>query len=184
MAPSLLNELDIWALRWKLAEIYETKLVEQRRYYVDDIVCTHTGGDNRTCSKYVCAYGYLTRNDKSILKSAFEAFIFLSKLKELCPDHSAIEDFARAVPGKEREERKKPAQNYGAAQVVPLRRYRTDTVATESNNENAEYSILNESEDLYSVRGTDSAPDNKGKADTEQAKAKGNWCTRVFSTIR
>ncbi len=138
------------------------KLVAQQRYYVDDIVCTHVGGDNRTCTEYVCDYGCITPNDKSIIKTAFEAFIFLSKLRELCPEHSAIEDFAQAAPA-EREERKKVAPSYGSAQVVPIRRFRSDTVATETGNNDAEYSILNESDDIYSVRGGESSDSGRKK---------------------
>ena len=167
MAPTLLNELDVWGLRSKMAEIYAAKLENQMQNYVDNIMCTHIDPNNRTCTDYVCANNCLTSNDKTIIKSAFEIFMLLSKLKELCPDHKVIIDFAEKIAPSQSKKRLQPK----IAQVVPLDNTRSETYI--ENNE--EYSILNDSDDK-------SARDDYYKDDSSGENQ--SWCKRCYNSIK
>jgi len=148
VSGTFLNELDIWSLRWKLAEIYKSKLENQERYYIDDLVCDHDTQNGRTCTQYFCSFGYLSRNDKFIIKTAFDAFILLSKLKEINPEHPQIEDFAKRrkkIEENSSNPSSKKIQHIGNNQIVPISKSRIDTIQEN----NPDYSVLNESDDKF-----------------------------------
>jgi len=91
---TILKELDVWSLRWKLSEIYSAKFLSCNQFHANDIICTHFyNKDSRTCTPYFCSYGYISQNDKLIMRLAFVTFIFLTKLKDQWPDHASITDF-------------------------------------------------------------------------------------------